>query len=53
MDKHEANVVTEYTKEAAAHRLIAELDKGRESGERVGWLSLDEVEASLGIKAEA
>lgn len=53
MDKHEPNVVTEYTRETAAQHLIAELDKGRESGERVGWLSLDEVEASLGLKAEA
>ena len=53
MDKHEPTVIAEYTREIAAHRLIAELDKGRESGERFGWLSLDEVEVSLGIKTKA
>ena len=33
----------EYEKMKAMNRLLAELDKGRVSGDRDGWLSADEV----------
>ena len=42
----------EYMKAKALHRLMEEVQKGFESGEREGWLSLEEVEASLGITDE-
>ena len=42
----------EYMKAKAMHRLMEEVQKGFESGEREGWLSLEEVEASLGITDE-
>lgn len=42
----------EYLKAKAMHRLMEEVQKGFESGEKEGWLSLDEVEASLGIADE-
>lgn len=42
----------EYLKAKAIHRLMEEVNKGFESGEREGWLSLEEVEASLGIANE-
>lgn len=39
----------EYTKEEAVAKLMSELEKGWKSGEEQGWLSLEEVEAQLGI----
>lgn len=42
----------EYMKAKAMHRFIEEVQKGFDSGEKEGWLSLDEVEASLGIADE-
>jgi hypothetical protein len=33
----------------AVNRLIAELDKGKQSGEQEGWLSIEAVEASLDV----
>lgn len=42
----------EYLKAKALHRFMEEVQKGFESGERGGWLSLDEVEAGLGITNE-
>lgn len=37
----------------AVKRLMEELDKGRRSGEEKGWLTLEAVEASLGVHGEA
>ena len=42
----------EYMKAKALHRLMEEVQKGFEYGEREGWLSMEEVEASLGITDE-
>ena len=39
----------EYLKAKAVRRLIAEFQKGWESGEKDGWVSLDEADALLGI----
>jgi prevent-host-death family protein len=39
----------EYEKMAATLRLLSELSKGVQSGRDEGWLSADEVEASLGV----
>ena len=39
----------EYTREEAMAKLMAELEKGWKSGDEQGWLSLEEVEAQLGI----
>ena len=39
----------EYLKAKAVRRLMEEFQKGWESGEKDGWVSLDEVEALLGI----
>lgn len=39
----------EYLKAKAVRRLMAEFQKGWESGEKDGWVSLDEVDALLGI----
>jgi hypothetical protein len=36
-------------REQAIAWLMKELDKGRKSGEEHGWLTLEEVEAELGI----
>jgi hypothetical protein len=33
----------------AENMLFAELEKGRLSGEEKGWLTIDEVEAALGV----
>ena len=40
--------MTEYEKMKATIQLLSELSKGAQSGKEQGWLSLDEVEASLG-----
>jgi len=39
----------EYEKMLAWRKLKSELDKGRRSGEEEGWLSIEEVEESLGV----
>ncbi len=44
--------IQEYEKLHAYIRLMDELEKGRRSGETEGWLSLEEVEQSLGIADE-
>ena len=42
----------DYEKTQATLRLMNELAKGRCSGETEGWLTLEEVEAHLGIQYE-
>ncbi|MDR1630767.1 MAG: type II toxin-antitoxin system prevent-host-death family antitoxin [Oscillospiraceae bacterium] len=42
----------EYEKMRATIRLLSELFKGEQSGKEQGWLSLDELEASLGVTHE-
>lgn len=42
----------EYLKAKAFRRLTAEVDKGWKSAEEQGWLSLEEVEAQLGVADE-
>lgn len=42
----------DYEKTQATLRLMSELAKGRESGERDGWLTLEAVEESLGLADE-
>lgn len=44
--------IQDYEKTQATLRLMNELAKGRRSGETEGWLTLDEVEAHLGIQYE-
>jgi prevent-host-death family protein len=39
----------DYEKTQATIKLIAELAKGKKSGEEQGWLSVEEVERDLGI----
>ncbi len=41
--------IQDFEKTQAALQLMNELAKGRKSGEEKGWLSLEEVENSLGI----
>jgi len=41
--------ITEYEKTRAALKLMSELVKGEKSGREQGWLSIEEVEASLGL----
>ena len=42
----------EFMKAKAIRRLLDEVQKGWDSAEREGWLSIEEVEARLGIKDE-
>lgn len=42
----------DYEKMKATLQLMDELAKGRASGDEKGWLTLDEVEANLGITHE-
>ena len=42
----------DYEKAQATIRLMSEIAKGRRSGEEEGWLSVEEVEKSLGITNE-
>lgn len=42
----------DYEKTLATIRLMNELEKGRLSGEREGWLTLEDVEKNLGIADE-
>lgn len=44
--------IQDYEKTQATLRLINELAKGRESGEKNGWLTLEAVEESLGLADE-
>jgi len=39
----------EYKKTQATLRLLSELAKGEKSGKEEGWLTIDEIEATLGI----
>lgn len=41
--------IREYEKRRAMDKLIDELDKGFRSGEREGWLTLEEMKQRLGI----
>jgi len=40
-------------KEQATLKLLSELAQGKKSGEEEGWLSLDEVEANLGVNSKS
>ena len=44
--------IQDYEKTQATLRLMNALAKGRESGEKNGWLSLEAVEESLGLTDE-
>ena len=39
----------DYQRQQATIRLLSELSRGEQSALEAGWLSLDEVESSLGI----
>jgi prevent-host-death family protein len=39
----------EYEKNQATMKLMTELAKGKQSGEKEGWLNIDEVETALGL----
>ena len=39
----------DYTKKQAAIMLVAELEKGRISGEKEGWQTLEEVRKEFGL----
>jgi prevent-host-death family protein len=39
----------EYEKKEATMKLMTELAKGKLSGEKEGWLNIDEVETALGL----
>ena len=41
--------MADYERTQATIRLLNELEKGRRSGEESGWLSLEAVEAQLGL----
>jgi len=41
--------MADYEKKEAAIKLMAELEKGRVSGEKEGWQTLDEVRKEFGI----
>ena len=42
--------MADYERTQAIIRLLNELEKGRRSGEESGWLSLEAVEAQLGLQ---
>lgn len=42
----------EYKKAKAMRHLMAEVEKGWQSAEKEGWLTLDQVEAELGLSDE-
>ena len=44
--------IQDYEKTQATIRLLSELSKGEKSGKDQGWLSIDEVESSLGVTHE-
>ena len=41
--------IREYEKLRATIKLLGELSKGERAGKEQGWLSIDEVEADLGV----
>ena len=41
--------IADYEKTQATLRLMSELAKGEKSGREKGWLSIEEVEKSLGV----
>jgi prevent-host-death family protein len=41
--------IEDYTKTEAGMKLLAELAKGRQSGEEQGWETPEDVESALGI----
>ena len=47
--KYAIVVMADYERTQAIIRLLNELEKGRRSGEENGWLSLEAVEAQLGL----
>lgn len=44
--------IEDYEKSQATIRLMGELAKGRQSGEKNGWLTLESVEEGLGLLDE-
>lgn len=44
--------IRDYDKQQALRQLMAELEKGRRSGEEKGWISVDQAEKALGITYE-
>ena len=42
--------ISEFERQQATIQLFAELAKGEQSAREHGWLSMEEVEANLGIK---
>ena len=42
----------EYERTHATIKLLSELAKGEKSGKEKGWLSLDDIEAGLGISGD-
>jgi prevent-host-death family protein len=42
--------IDEYEKQQATIQLLAALAEGEQSAQREGWLTMDQVEASLGLK---
>jgi hypothetical protein len=44
--------IEDYSKTEASVSLMSELAKGRQSGEKLGWETLEDVETSLGIARE-
>jgi prevent-host-death family protein len=42
--------ITDYEKTQATLKLMSELAKGERSGHEKGWLSIEEVEQSLGVQ---
>jgi hypothetical protein len=43
------NIEADCEKKQAEFKLIAELEKGKRSGNEQGWFSIEEVEKALGI----
>ncbi len=42
--------IQEYERTQATLKLLAELARGKKEGREHGWLSIDELEADLGVK---
>jgi len=42
--------ITDYEKKEAVIKLMSELEKGRFSGEKEGWSSLEEIRREFGIE---
>ena len=41
--------ITDYEKTQATIKLMSELSKGEKSGNEQGWLSIEDIEKSLGV----